>query len=137
MKTFLATFLLLSSLKLLAQQSQRDCSSDAGLENKEELVKFTERLKAADSAENLAQMIVYPLRVNKSSKKHFLIKNDGELKSRFTETFPAEVLKVIQGQDPKGTFCNNQGLTIGDGTVWINKKNGKTGIYVVNLPAKK
>lgn len=137
MKMIISLFLLLCSFNLLAQQTQIDCSSDAGFKNKEELVKFTESLKTADSAATLSQMISYPLRVNKSSNKHFMIKSESELKARFKEVFSKKILTVIHSQDPKATFCNYQGLTIGDGAVWINKKNGKTGIYVVNSPTKK
>ncbi len=116
-------------------QSEVDCSGDAGFKNKQELTKFTESLKSANSVETLSSLISYPLRINEGSKKHFLIKNESELKVHFKKVFPEETLKVIHEQDPKITFCNYQGLTIG-GVIWINKKNGKPGIYVVNMRAK-
>lgn len=117
-------------------QSEVDCSGDAGFKNKQELSKFTESLKTADSAETLSPLISYPLKINQGSKKSFMIKNESELKVRFKETFSDQILKAIHDQDPKTTFCNYQGLTIGDGAIWINKKNGKTGIYVLNLRAR-
>jgi hypothetical protein len=135
MKTVILMFLILSSYQTLAQ-TEADCSGDAGFKNKQELLKFTDSLKTADSTETISPFISFPLRVNVGSKRHFMIKNERELKIRFKETFSDQILKVIHDQDPKSTFCNYQGLSIGDGTVWINKKNGKTGIYVVNLRAK-
>lgn len=134
MKFIIFVIMLLGFSPTFAQ-SEVDCSGDAGFKNKQELTKFTESLKSANSVETLSSLISYPLRINEGSKKHFLIKNKNELKVHFKKVFPEETLKAIHEQDPKITFCNYQGLTIG-GVIWINKKNGKPGIYVVNMRAK-
>src|SRR3989344_2574093 len=135
MKILIGFILVSLSLAQSFAKELPDCSADAGFKDRQELNEFTEKLKTADSADALSPLISYPLRVNINSQKHLVIKNGSELKNRFNEVFPERILKVIKRQDPKITFCNYQGLTIG-GAVWINRKNGKTGIYSVNLSAK-
>ncbi|AZZ35953.1 hypothetical protein CIK05_03810 [Bdellovibrio sp. qaytius] len=131
MRSIILSILLFCTLQSFAK-AQPDCSGDAGFKDKQELTKFTDSLRTADSAESMSPLISYPLTVNETQKKHFLIKNEAELKARFEKAFSSEILKAIHDQDPKVMFCNYQGLTIGGGAVWINKKNGKTGIFVVN-----
>jgi hypothetical protein len=133
MKIFIFVLLILASYTTLAEE---DCSADAGFNNKQELLKFTESLKLANTVETLSPLISYPLRVNKTSKKHYIIKNEASLKVHFNEIFTAKILAAIHDNGPEATFCNYQGLTFGHGAVWINKRNGKPGIFVVNTPEK-
>jgi hypothetical protein len=133
MKNFIFVLLILASYTTRAEE---DCSSDAGFNNKQELIKFAESLKSANTVETLSPLISYPLRVNKTSKKHYIIKNEASLKAHFSEIFTAKILAAIRDNGPEATFCNYQGLTFGHGAIWINNRHGKPGIFSVNTIEK-
>lgn len=136
MRAWIIIFILIWSPGLSEKVYGGNCDVSAtGILSKEELSKFLDRLKAAATANNVAAIskaVLYPLKLNERQERK-IIKDGAELKKIFSSVFTKKILKAIKTQKFEDLFCRDQGAMIGEGEVWIDEKNGKIGIVVINL----
>lgn len=110
--------------------------SDVGFKDRSEATAFLDKLKTANTPDELAALVTYPLRVNsgnfKKSLKRLIILNEVTFREKFDDIFTPKILEALHKQDPNGIFCNSQGMAVGNGLVWVGTKKGRVGIYTVN-----
>ena len=117
--------------KPAAQAAECEDFSQFGFKDRGAFLKYFADLKAAKTPEEFAKLVIYPLRVNRKPKP-LIIQNEAAFTKDFKEVFPDKTIEAIRKAEQKDNFCNYQGMTIGNGTVWIDNKNDRTGIFVVN-----
>lgn len=110
------------------QMSQQSTfTSPTFLEARGFIVDIQQDLKSKSYTDFLQGDIAYPLRVNHKGKTT-VYNNSEQLQPDFNKVFTKPILAAIIKQDPFELFANFQGVMIGGGQVWFNKK----GIFVVN-----
>ncbi len=94
-----------------------------------------QRLKAGDK-EKLAELILFPLRVNQSAQRHRLIQDRAAFVRDFEQIFNAKVTEKVLAADPRKIFCNYQGVMLGDGILWVGSDSKETsyGVRSINQP---
>lgn len=95
---------------------------------------FVVHIKAAldkNDKNKVADLISYPLRINKSPSKHYTITSKHTFMIQYPKLFPEKARKSIL--EDKGIFCNYQGAMLGGGAIWFNTKNNSIKIFSINL----
>ncbi len=92
---------------------------------------------AADRRDRVAALARYPFRVH-FRRGSELIADPDEFVSRFDELFPAPVIGVILKSPNYRLFCTEEGVMVGDGTVWIGAEGDparpQPRLIALNLP---
>jgi hypothetical protein len=144
MKYLLATLLTLilrvhaanaeeeSKIKSTPQRIECGDFSSVGFKDRDAFLKYLADLKAAKTDEDFAKLVTYPLRINRKPKLPLYIKDEAAFQQNFKEVFSDKVIDAIRKAEQKDNFCNYQGMSVGNGTVWIDNKNNRTGIFVIN-----
>jgi hypothetical protein len=92
----------------------------------------------------VAQLVAYPLRVNRTIRLHSDVDSKARLLRQYRAIFTDSVQRAILAQDADSLFFNWQGTMVGDGVVWIstvcgprNDSSCHDGIVTVNLPSRR
>lgn len=120
----------------LIQKTECRDFSQVGFKDRSVYLKYLSNLKSAQTVVEFEKLVVFPLRVNRSPKKHMIISDTATFRNKFKEVFTDQVLRAIQKAEANDNFCNYQGMSIGNGTLWIDKKGDRTGIFVINQKSK-
>jgi hypothetical protein len=115
LRVTLLTILVLAAQQALAGQTRSDGLSES------EVTAFVAALQAAVRAEKpaaVADLVVFPLRVNKPPQTMF-VKSRGEFVRSYAKIFTPGVRAAILQQNPAELFHNWQGFMIGDGQIWF------------------
>jgi hypothetical protein len=118
----LARFLLVVLAGIVATQSGIAAQTRWDGMTEEEVAAFLGDLQAAVRADKpaaVADLIVFPLRVNKPALKGF-VRTRGEFLRSYASIFTPEVRTAILKQTPSELFRNWQGFMIGNGEIWFN-----------------
>ncbi|MGZ3696201.1 MAG: hypothetical protein ACXWQO_19430 [Bdellovibrionota bacterium] len=131
MKIFLFAAVCLFSFSALAAKHKGCDFAAAGFKNKKEFVKFFGKLQAAAEAGDqaaISKMANYPFRVGESR-----IKDETELKRRFSSVFTPKILAKISAQKFDTLFCDYEGAKIGKDKpqIWIQEIEGV--IVITNI----
>lgn len=107
----------------------------AGIEDPKQFndffIKFQHAI-AANDKKTIADMISYPLRVNKNEHS-IQIKHKSEFIKEYNRIITKKVKKKVLNQELNKLFVNSYGVMIGDGEMWISQIDGKIAIYAFNL----
>ena len=106
-----------------------------GIDDREAFLNYFSLLKVAASKKNQSQiekLVIFPLRVN-SNLKHKVIKDIATLDKVFSSVFTPKILSMISSQQLEKLFCRDQGVMLGNGEVWLTKRDEKIGISAINL----
>jgi TPR repeat protein len=88
---------------------------------------------AAWNKESVAtDLVSYPLRVN--GRKQYDISSPAELIQKFDEIFIGAITKTLIDTTSDSVFCNAEGVSFGNGDIWVKQVDGKIGIFSINLP---
>jgi len=108
----------------------------------DEVAGFLGALQAAirsDKPAAVADLVVFPLRVDKPAQKGF-VRTRGEFVRSYASIFTPEVRTAVLKQGPSELFRNWQGFMIGNGEVWFagvcpeaSCKTHRIGVITVNL----
>lgn len=107
----------------------------AGIEDPKQFNDFFIKLQDAvadNDKKAIADMISYPLRVNKNGHS-IEIKNKSEFVKAYSRIITKKVKKKVLHQELNKLFVNSYGVRIGDGEMWISQIDGKIAIYAINL----
>ena len=102
-----------------------------GVGTKKELSAFLGKLKKVKTSKQLAQYVNFPLRVI-LKKKPYTIKNKSELRKHYKTLMSEKVRSHIYYADPKKVYCNNDGIMLGKGQVWIGRFKDRYKIISMN-----
>ncbi|GGY26047.1 hypothetical protein [Paludibacterium paludis] len=103
--------------------------SIAGIESRDDVLRFIARLKTAAEARDARALI---------GLTHFPVRVSGRPMGRSQamrsakHVFTDKVYRAILGQDPAQLFCNYQGVMIGNGQIWFSAFNGRPAIIAIN-----
>jgi hypothetical protein len=86
----------------------------------------------AGAKNKVADLVLYPLRINEAVGKFTKIKDRAELLAGFERAFPEKVVAAILAAEPRAIFCRADGFMLGPGTVWANVQKGRYGLFVIN-----
>lgn len=136
---FCSTFVYASNAKNTIQSpldfTPEEACSFNGI-NYFKAVKFVKKLQAAikmDDKNAVANMVSYPMKINKLNNKkvlvHFFIRGKQEFLQQYENILTPKNKKYILDNDPKDIFCNYQGAMVGAGTVWFEDDS----INVINV----
>lgn len=106
----------------------------AGIDNSLEFNKtflIIKKLVANNDKEQVANYIIYPLKVNTPTKK-FTIKTKKEFITQYDTIFTNEIKTALTNQKVKDLFVNYQGVMVKNGEIWLGQSNSKYGIIVIN-----
>lgn len=67
----------------------------------------------------IANLVIYPLRINDSPKKIYFIKDQKQFLQEYSTIITTPIEKKILQVDPIDIFCNSQGGMIADGAIWF------------------
>jgi hypothetical protein len=119
----------------------QDGSTDSLARRETAVFRRLQRAVSLHDTAAIASLMVYPVRVNRSQRSHFLINSRADLRSRFGEVFPDTVRRVILQQNPDSLFISWRGSMVGNGVVWIagicsddRAMKCRYGIMAINLP---
>ena len=115
------------------------CNVDnAGLK-KRPLVAFYYKLKAAlakDARNDVASMVRYPTVVNGPvGRKHSRLRNRQDFLAHYDEIINDCFKTSLREQRIGGLFCQDQGVGIANGLVWVNGDPNAPTIGTINVPA--
>ena len=89
----------------------------------------------------IANLLVYPVRVNLSQASHFVVSSRADFRKHFRDVLPDPVLRSILQQNPDSLFYSWRGAMVGDGEVWIasicsdqRATKCSCGITAINVP---
>lgn len=113
----------------------------AGFDNPDTVHKFIQGLQTEALRQNraaIAASVRYPLRVNTTTGSS-MIRTESELMASFDKIFPAQVLRVLLKCPRSGLYCDERGVMIGSGELWLAPadkaaKPQTPQIIAVNLP---
>lgn len=97
----------------------------------EELSVFIGKLKKVRTGKQLARYVNFPLNVNIKPKK-LVIKNTKGLTKHYKKIMSEKVRSYIYYTDTKKVFCNNEGLMLGKGQVWLRRFKNQYKITALN-----
>ena len=134
-KITLALSLILTATATFAATTEQDACESNGV-NYSQAKMLASQLTTAlenDDKETIANLIEYPLRINKSRSGktlHYFITNKNEFEkqyaSLFTDANKKSIIKDIS------LFCNYQGAMLGGGVVWLHSDDKSTKIFSLN-----
>ncbi|MFF2482320.1 hypothetical protein [Paenibacillus sp. NPDC058071] len=107
----------------------------AGIDSSEEFTTYFSKLQQAvkdGDSKSVADLISYPLRVNKSGKS-FMIHSKEQFVQKYNRIITTEVKEKLLAQKADNVFVNWKGIMVGDGELWIGKIDNKLGVIAVNL----
>jgi len=97
---------------------------------------FDQELRGALSQPDTGMITLltsFPLRVNDKRGSYYL--NDAaSLQARFQEVFPPAVREAVLDSGPDTIFCNDSGISYGNGAVWITRIEHRFLVLAVNMP---
>ena len=112
----------------------------------EDVTAFLGALQAAvraDRPATVADLIVFPLRVDKPAQKGF-VRTRGEFVRSYATIFTPAVRAAVLAQNGAELFRNWQGFMIGNGEVWFagvcpdaSCSTHRIGVITVNVPSSK
>ncbi len=148
MKKFVATILVFAcSVGLIAcNKTSSDLKADdpeqhkveikenkykgAGIDNPVEFEKMFNTVKelvAAGKKEEVANYVIYPLRVNCDQEK-IMIKTKEDFIKNYDEIFTDKIKTALENQKVEDLFVNYQGVMVGNGEIWFDGN----GIITIN-----
>ena len=141
---FFALVAFISATAIYAQDSRRGdpCGSmpDAGAADAKNFLtfdRFDRELRVAITNEDavaLAFLVRFPLRVNDAGGSISLI-DVAALETHFQEVFTPAVRKEILARAQNDPGCNDQGISYGNGLLWVEADNQGYAIAAVNREA--
>lgn len=116
-------------------QQTSDCGLFGGWTSNVELYSELQSALTTGDAATVADLIRFPLRVNRSGATDTvdteLIEDRSVFHERFDELFTSRVIDDVLAADPREVFCRGaDGAMIAHGRVWANEE----GIFVLNDP---
>jgi RNA polymerase sigma factor (sigma-70 family) len=81
-------------------------------------VRDLQKATGSEDKESLAALVRYPLPVNRHDGT-VLIQNATEFSAKFEDLFAGRPSKVILKCPPNGLYCDNRGIMIGAGEIWL------------------
>jgi len=109
---------------------------NAGIDNPKLVTDYLAKLQAAvkgNKANDVAALMHYPLRVNDNGVTT-TIKSKQEFVKSYTSIFTEPVRAKVLAQQVKNLFSNQNGVSIGDGALWLSQFDKAVAVYAVNLP---
>jgi len=110
--------------------------SNAGIDNPKLVTDYLAKLQAAvkgNKANDVAALMHFPLRVNDYGLTT-TIKSKQEFVKSYSSIFTSSVRANILAQKADKLFSNQNGVSIGDGTLWLSQFNKAVAVYAINLP---
>jgi len=112
-----------------------DRFSLAGIDDPEEARRFLGLLQGAVAGGDsgaLASVVRYPFTIWSRGKPKRIYRTRAELTADFERVFTSKVLQAIRRATFGSLFVNWQGVMIGDGEIWFDKREGGIGIKAIN-----
>lgn len=81
----------------------------------------------------IARMVRFPLQVN-TREGRFSFQNVPELMAHFDAVFQPTVLNMVLKCPRSGLYCDNRGVMIGSGEVWLAPEGREPRIIALNVP---
>ncbi|MDO3412242.1 hypothetical protein QWJ34_20935 [Saccharibacillus sp. CPCC 101409] len=106
----------------------------AGIDDPAEFHTFFVKLQQAVAKNNkkaVASMVSYPLNVNTGGKT-YKFATPARFIAKYDSIMTPEVKKTLGYAIEDDLFVNWKGVSVGDGTLWIGKLDGKLGVYGIN-----
>lgn len=100
------------------------CDSKDVIDTVENYMKQVQSSIVAGNKKWLAANIKYPIRVNLDGKTSVTIKNENEFAQNFDKIFYKAYVELIKKERASNMLCNSQGVTLGNGQIWITTKPG-------------
>jgi hypothetical protein len=140
MKKMLTLIFAISCLGLVnpsigAEPSQRNFCEGNGI-NYSEATQFVSKIYTLiqnEDAEALSDYMTYPLTVNQDGHKPRLLKTREQFIDEYDELFTEATLRTFENSGQE-LFCNSQGASFGNGTLWFRTQGGSK-IFVINVAA--
>ncbi len=107
----------------------------AGIDDPAEFTAYFAKLQKAvkdNKPKEVAELISYPMNVNKDNKK-YIIYNRDEFIKKYDRIFTSVVRDQLLTQKVDTLFVNYQGVMVGDGDLWMGERNNKLGVIAVNI----
>lgn len=107
----------------------------AGIDDPTEFTTYFAKLQKAvkdNKPAEVADLISYPMNLNKDNKNYVIYKKDEFIK-KYDRIFTSLVRGKLLAQKVDKVFVNYQGIMVGDGDLWIGKRNNKLGVIAVNI----
>lgn len=109
--------------------------SSAGIgddEAVEHWVKVLKQAVADDHREQIASMVLYPLRVNSDKGKHFEIPDQTAFFKSYNDIFTPKVKQAVLSEGDTDFFAKGEGVMLGQGELWFSLYDGKLLIKAIN-----
>jgi hypothetical protein len=97
------------------------------------MTELQRRLEANDK-NGLAELVNYPLRVNRSKGGPLIVKDRAAFLRSFDQIYTPGAVSTILSKDPRDVACNYQGVMLEHGVLWMdNSKGGHYGVIAINV----
>lgn len=119
-----------------AGQATQDDYRRAGFEDPKVVHAFIADLQAQAEKGNrdaIARMVHFPLQVN-TREGRITLGNVAELLAQFDTVFRPGVLNMVLKCPRTGLYCDNRGVMIGSGEVWLAPEGREPRIIALNVP---
>lgn len=83
--------------------------------------------------EAIARKVRFPLQVNSAGQKR-LVANEMEFLESYDTTFAPSIIRMVLKCPRTGLYCDNRGVMIGTGEVWLAPEDRQPRIIALNLP---
>lgn len=112
-----------------------------------EVYEFFQKFQVAIVQNNhaaIAQMVNYPLQVNRGAKDRRTIATPAALLRQYDAVFTPAIRQAVILERAKNLYANNDGVAVQRGTIWLRGQcdrgrppKCKVGVGTINLPAPK
>jgi len=110
--------------------------SNAGIDNPKLVTDYLAKLQAAvkgNKTSDVAALMRYPLSVNDNGISS-TVKSKQEFVKSYSSIFTSSVRANILAQKADKLFSNQNGVSIGEGTLWLSQFDNAVSVYAINLP---
>jgi len=125
-----------SSTAVRSPVGTRDNYRPAGFEDAQivhDFISDLQTLALKGDREAIARKVRFPLQVNGSGHKR-LVATEMEFLEAFDSTFAPSIVRMILKCPRSGLYCDNRGVMIGTGEVWLAPEDRQPRIIALNLP---
>jgi hypothetical protein len=137
-------YLLLMLVPLLAHRGNAQRFFPTGVDDKDVAAYVTRLQRAVGAGERgtVADLVAYPLHVNRGPRQHTLITSRDELLRRYDTIFTPAIRRAIVDERFANLSATSDGVAIARGAVWLRGICTRThpvtchmAVWSINLPA--
>ncbi|MCX7122291.1 MAG: hypothetical protein NTV32_01185 [Gammaproteobacteria bacterium] len=92
-----------------------------------------QKVLAANDIHAFAKLFTYPITVNQSVSKHEQVRSVKDMIIRYPTIMTETMKQYILADQASEIFCNDQGVMIGQGSIWFHAGKKSAYPFVINV----